>query len=520
MTAACSGGLPCEKFKRKTLAPPRKSERIVAGPATQDRSSQRSSCVFARVLPWTCQPCAPVPAGSCAGLSALKSVVDEIARSARPPLSRATGGELSRVAADSRAVCGIALYRARQFVGARSERERPAARVVTRLANVTGRRRQSTGSNACSVAPVPHVPVIAPLRHAPLVVPQAQRQQVNRHELAKTAPTRAAQSAADPANDAATQPRADAEHRSKRSPSAKIPAAPVDGSDRRPVAVSVKTASDRGSLACALDSAGRSRDAAAAAASARPAPSPRRAGGAKARPSRAPAYRRRRSQARAGVWRRCQHEPAPVSGVPKPAPTSTAPAHTAGPLRSRRRAVPPPRRDHAEGTGPKSGTSRTVRSPCARRPRRVRGQRPLQRNSKTLRISTRSCVRCFPNNPVNPTTAPYTPTTLCADASSRRRRPTSSRARSTCTKRKGIGSEERVQMWVDGDAQSRPDDDLHRLARTVSTARTRRICRTATSGNVQGNVHRGRQTVRRSRSAGVERASSPSRPLPPASLRS
>ncbi|MGC2634681.1 MAG: hypothetical protein WA215_10765, partial [Candidatus Cybelea sp.] len=42
---------------------------------------------------------------------------------------------------------------------------------------------------ARAVAPVPHVPQIAPLRHAPLTAPLAQRLPVNRHELAKSAPT-------------------------------------------------------------------------------------------------------------------------------------------------------------------------------------------------------------------------------------------------------------------------------------------------------------------------------------------
>ncbi|MBV9028197.1 MAG: hypothetical protein JO311_06230 [Candidatus Eremiobacteraeota bacterium] len=37
--------------------------------------------------------------------------------------------------------------------------------------------------------PVPHVPTVAPLRHAALTQPQTQRLPVNRHELAKFAPT-------------------------------------------------------------------------------------------------------------------------------------------------------------------------------------------------------------------------------------------------------------------------------------------------------------------------------------------
>ena len=37
--------------------------------------------------------------------------------------------------------------------------------------------------------PAPHVRVIAPLHHAPLAQPEAQRQPVNRHELAVVAPT-------------------------------------------------------------------------------------------------------------------------------------------------------------------------------------------------------------------------------------------------------------------------------------------------------------------------------------------
>jgi hypothetical protein len=40
-----------------------------------------------------------------------------------------------------------------------------------------------------AIAPMPHVPEIAPLHHAPLTAPLAQRLPVNRHELAKSAPT-------------------------------------------------------------------------------------------------------------------------------------------------------------------------------------------------------------------------------------------------------------------------------------------------------------------------------------------
>ncbi|MGA7355107.1 MAG: hypothetical protein WBW76_06735, partial [Candidatus Cybelea sp.] len=40
-----------------------------------------------------------------------------------------------------------------------------------------------------AVVPVPHVHTIAPPQHAPLTQPQAQRLPVNRHELAKTAPS-------------------------------------------------------------------------------------------------------------------------------------------------------------------------------------------------------------------------------------------------------------------------------------------------------------------------------------------
>ncbi len=118
-------------------------------------------------------------------------------------------------------------------------------------------------AQARAVEPVPNVPVVAPPRHAPPVLPQAQRQQVNHHELAKTAPSAPPNPLPIPQRTPQPQP-APTENTVETHPAAQLPAAPVTVPTVGPVAVSVKVPADRRAIACTFTRAGRARNAAAA----------------------------------------------------------------------------------------------------------------------------------------------------------------------------------------------------------------------------------------------------------------
>ncbi|MGA7201871.1 MAG: hypothetical protein WBX26_08580, partial [Candidatus Cybelea sp.] len=92
---------------------------------------------------------------------------------------------------------------------------------------------------ARAVAPVPHVPQIAPLRHAPLTAPLAQRLPVNRHELAKSAPTAPPNPRPIPQTTPQPNPQP-TQNIAETRPSYEVPAAPVSIPTVGPVAVAVK----------------------------------------------------------------------------------------------------------------------------------------------------------------------------------------------------------------------------------------------------------------------------------------
>ena len=58
MTSACSSGVPCEKFKRKTLAPETKSERRIAGSREAGPTVATIFVRFCRMGSITRLPCA------------------------------------------------------------------------------------------------------------------------------------------------------------------------------------------------------------------------------------------------------------------------------------------------------------------------------------------------------------------------------------------------------------------------------------------------------------------------------
>jgi len=303
---------------------------------------------------------------------------------------------------------------------------------------------------ARAVAPVPHVPTIAPVRHAPLTQPQAQRLPVNRHELAKIAPTAPPNPRPIPQQSPQPNPQP-TQNVFETTPRNEIPAAPVSVPTVAPVAVAIK----------APPTAAPS-PAPTSAPSARPSPkppapvvraSPRSATPAPAIPKASPtsaavARATAAPKASAAPAVRASVPPAQRPGVPNPSPTSPAAvaAQTAG-------KAPSPGPSGGASPGPRPGAaSKNVAAPS--RPIEIRpSPAPVARITPAPRSKTAPNINAklralLPNNPVNPSSKSYVPTYSLRG----RLEPTPPPEVLAKTKYiydvRGTGDEARVKMWV------------------------------------------------------------------------
>ena len=124
-----------------------------------------------------------------------------------------------------------------------------------------------------------------------------------------------------------------------------------------------------------------------------------------------------------------------------------------------------------------------------RRPDRALRRHPKARSAPNINAKLRALL---PNNPVNPTTKQYT-----LNYSLRGRlEPTPPPDVLAKTKYiyevRRTGNEARVKMWVTDARKGGTDDDLHGMARALSTGRSRRLRRCSPARqNVQNDVHAG-----------------------------
>jgi hypothetical protein len=297
-----------------------------------------------------------------------------------------------------------------------------------------------------AVAPVPHVRVVAPLQHAAVAQLESQRQPVNRHELAKIAPTAPPNPRPIPQQTPQPNPQP-TQNIFETQPRNELPAAPVSVPTVAPVAVTLKpppTAAPS-PVPTSAPSARPSPKAAplvrATARAATPAPalpraSPTAAAIARASPapSAAPAIR-------------ASALPAERAGVPSPSPTSaTAVAKTAG-------AAPSPGPSGGASPGPRTGPGPKAQAapprPIAVAPTPPPGPRataaPKPRTAPNINAKLRSLL---PNNPVHPTSKSYAPSYSLTG----RMEPTPPPDVLAKTKYiyevKNTGNEARVKMWV------------------------------------------------------------------------
>jgi len=284
-----------------------------------------------------------------------------------------------------------------------------------------------------AIAPMPHVPEIAPLHHAPLTAPLAQRLPVNRHELAKSAPT--APPNPRPIPQITPQPNPQpTQNVAETHPSYEVPSAPVSIPTVGPVAVALKPPPT------AAPSPAPSTAPVARASPRPPAPSPlpsaRAATPAPAIPKPMPTM--------AAIARA---SPAPVSGVPSPSPTSTAAvARTGG-------AAPKPAPSGGASPGPRTGSG-PAKNAAPPRPIAIRpapspsaqpGHTAKTQNAPNINAKLRALL---PNNPVHPESKQYTPSYSLRG----RLEPTPPPEVLARTKYiyevRGTGNENRVKMWV------------------------------------------------------------------------
>lgn len=286
---------------------------------------------------------------------------------------------------------------------------------------------------ARAVAPVPHVPEIAPLRHAPLTAPLAQRLPVNRHELAKSAPTAPPNPRPIPQTTPQPNPQP-TQNIAETRPSYEVPAAPVSIPTVGPIAVAVKPPPS------AAPSPAPSTAPVARASPRPPAPSPQPSAKA-ATP--APTIPKPAATV-AAVARPSQ---APVSGVPSPSATSTAAvARTAG-------TAPKPAPSGGASPGPRTGSGPAHNAapprPIAIRPAPSPSAQPARPPKTQTASNINAKLRAMlPNNPVNPQSKQYTPSYSLRG----RLEPTPPPEVLARTKYiyevKGTGNEDHVKMWV------------------------------------------------------------------------
>jgi hypothetical protein len=301
-----------------------------------------------------------------------------------------------------------------------------------------------------AVAPVPHVPVIAPLRHAPVAQPQTQRLPVNRHELAKIAPTAPPNPRPIPQQTPQPNPQP-TQNIFEAQPRTELPAAPVSVPTVAPVAVAIK----------APPTAAPS-PAPTTAPSARPSPKPpapvakptaRAVTPAPALPKASPtaaavARATAAPSATAAPAARASVAPAQRPGVPNPSPTrAAAVSKTAG-------TAPSPGPSGGASPGPQPGPA-TKRAAVPARPieipptpapaQRATSAPKPQRTAPNINAKLRAML---PNNPVNPTSKSYTPNLSLRGKMEPTPPPDVLAKTKYLYETKGTGNESRVKMWV------------------------------------------------------------------------
>jgi hypothetical protein len=301
-----------------------------------------------------------------------------------------------------------------------------------------------------AVAPLPHVRAIAPLRHAPLAQPQTQRLPVNRHELAKIAPTAPPNPRPIPQQSPQPNPQP-TQNIYETQPHMEIPAAPLSVPTVAPIAVAVKPpptvvpspapSSAPSARPSPKPPAPVARPSARAATPAPALPKASPTAAAIARASAAP----RASPAPAA---RASVPPAARSGVPNPSPTSTtAVARTAG-------TAPSPGPTGGASPGPRPGAARKS-VPAPSRPIEV-GPTPapvarVTPSAKTTRAPPNINAKLralLPNNPVNPTSKSYTPSYSLRGRLEPTPPPDVLAKTRYMYEVRGTGNELRVKMWV------------------------------------------------------------------------
>jgi hypothetical protein len=310
-------------------------------------------------------------------------------------------------------------------------------------------------ATAHAVPPAPHVRVVAPLQHAPLAQPEAQRQPVNRHELAVVAPTAPPNPRPVPQQTPQPNPQP-TENIFETQPSNAIPAAPVSIPTVGPVSVAIKPPPTT-----------QPSPAPTSAPSARPTQRPPEpVARATARPTPAPVLPKA-SPTAAAVARataapsaspapavRASAPPAERSGVPNPSPTSTAAvARTPG-------AAPSPGPSGGPSPGPHAGNA-PKGPPAPARPVAIRPTPPAPRVTPAPKSQHASDINAklrsmIPNNPVHPTTKQYTMNYSLRGKIEPTPPPDVLAATKYMYEVQGTGNESRVKMWVTGARKAGP----------------------------------------------------------------
>ncbi len=301
-------------------------------------------------------------------------------------------------------------------------------------------------ASARAAATVPHVRTIAPLQHAPLAQPEAQRFPVNRHELAKFAPTAPPNPRPIPQQTPQPNPQP-TQNVVEPQPRTELPAAPVTIPTVAPVAVTLKPQATPAPSPVPT-TAPSARPSPRPVASVRPSARPATPAPARVQPSPTTAAVARASTVpSAAPAERASARPAQRAGVPNPRPTSTAvAARTAG-------TAPSPGPSGRASPGPRSGNG-AKRQSAPQRPIAVAATpAPVQRvtpapkgqNARNINAKLRALL---PNNPVHPTTKSYSPTYSLRG----RLEPTPPPEVLAKTKYiyevRNTGHEARVKMWV------------------------------------------------------------------------
>ncbi len=253
--------------------------------------------------------------------------------------------------------------------------------------------------------PVPHVPTLAPLRHAPLTQPQTQRLPVNRHELAKIAPS--APPNPRPIPQQSAQPNLQpTQNIFEAQPRNEIPAAPVTVPTAAAISVALKVPASAAPSPQPIESA---RPAPKPAPSARPTAA-RLQTPAPAKPAVSPSAAAVARASPAATAAAASTRASPTA-IGQASPAASAAPHAPGTARS---PGPSPGPSSGASPGPRPGVGREVRPAPARpvavppTPAPVRRATPRPRATPgNLNAKLRSLL---PNNPVHPTSKSYGPT--------------------------------------------------------------------------------------------------------------